>query len=226
MFGGIAVAMSILHLLPVNEILNAPVTLGVILVISILLASIIWDLGAWWLALPVSSSHALIGAIIGVSIAFGYTSFGAGVAVHWNKAKEVIEGLLLSPLIGFGIALLLMLGARHFIHIRKYFDTPNHSWNHPSLDMRTLLIGASGLVSFMHGKNDGQKGVGIATLILMVLLPAQFMLNPDMDYKTTATNIEIVTTVFTQEKSLLNMDEQKSADTIIQNAQDIQSMIR
>lgn len=91
MFGGIAVAMSILHLLPVNEILNSPMQIGIFLVISILLSSIIWDLGAWWFALPVSSSHALIGSIIGVSIAFSLTSFGAGVVTHWNKAIEVIE---------------------------------------------------------------------------------------------------------------------------------------
>lgn len=91
MFGGIVVAMSILHLLPVNEIINSPVSIGICLILSILLASIIWDLGAWWLALPVSSSHALIGSIIGVSFAFSQTSYGIGVGPHWNKASEVIE---------------------------------------------------------------------------------------------------------------------------------------
>ena len=91
LFGGIAVAMSILHLLPVDEILRAPAEVGIILIISILVASIIWDLGAWWLALPVSSSHALIGSIIGVSIGFSLTTFGVGVVPHWAKAVEVVE---------------------------------------------------------------------------------------------------------------------------------------
>jgi phosphate/sulfate permease len=91
MFGGIAVAMSILHLLPVDAIINAPTEVGVFLIIAILLSSIVWDLGAWWLALPVSSSHALIGSIIGVSIAFSMTTYGAEVIPNWHKAQEVIE---------------------------------------------------------------------------------------------------------------------------------------
>jgi PiT family inorganic phosphate transporter len=226
MFGGIAVAMSILHLLPVNEILNSPMQIGVFLVISILLSSIIWDLGAWWFALPVSSSHALIGSIIGVSIAFSLTSFGAGVVTHWNKAIEVIEWLLLSPILGFWMALLLMMIARHWVHARRYFNTPSHKSDHPSLDMRMLLIFSSALVSFMHGKNDGQKWVGIATLILMILMPATFMLNPSADVKWIATNTEIIATIFSKERPSLTHEEQKNADILLLQTQKIKNLVQ
>lgn len=82
--------MSILHLLPLSTIINQPTSFGIILVISILVSAIIWDLGAWYLALPVSSSHALIGSILGVSIALMFMPAGAGIIPHWAKAQEVI----------------------------------------------------------------------------------------------------------------------------------------
>ena len=82
--------MSILHLLPLSTIINQPTSFGIILVISILVSAIIWDLGAWYLALPVSSSHALIGSILGVSIALMFMPAGIGVIPHWAKAQEVI----------------------------------------------------------------------------------------------------------------------------------------
>lgn len=90
LFGGIAVAMSILHLLPLSTIIGQPTSFGIILVISILVSAIIWDLGAWYLALPVSSSHALIGSILGVSIALMFMPAGVGAIPHWGKAQEVI----------------------------------------------------------------------------------------------------------------------------------------
>ena len=101
LLGGTAVAMSILHLLPLSIISEQPTGFGMILVLSILFAAIIWDLGAWYLALPVSSSHALIGSIIGVSITVMYSAAGNGFTPHWGKAEEVIIGLLISPMIGF-----------------------------------------------------------------------------------------------------------------------------
>ncbi len=178
---GTAVAMSILHLLPLGIIANQSSTFGVILVVSILISAILWDLGAWWLALPVSSSHALIGSILGVSVAVMYSDAGIGFTPHWNKAQEVIIGLLISPLIGFALALTLIYIAHRILQKKAYFKAPTWSWDHPNLTMRTILIISSGLVSFMHGKNDGQKWVGIATLILVTLVPWSFAINPNFD---------------------------------------------
>lgn len=210
LFGGIAVAMSIMHLLPLSTIIAQPVSFGVILVLSILITAIIWDLGAWYLALPVSSSHALIGSILGVSIALMFTSAGVWVEPHWTKASEVIVGLLLSPMIGFGFALLLIYLAHYFFHKKSYFQAPRTDHDHPTLGMRLLLIVSSSLVSFMHGKNDGQKWVGIATLILITLLPASFAINPDVQPKDLQKDIATIENVFTQiDQSKLSEEEKK-----------------
>ena len=195
MFGGTIVAMSIVHLLPLSIIVNQTATFWVILVISILISAIIWDLGAWYLALPVSSSHALIGSILGVSIAIMYSAAGVGFTPHWSKAQEVIIGLLISPVIGFGLALILIYIAHAVLKKKEYFKAPFWSWDKPNIQMRSVLIIASGLVSFMHGKNDGQKWVGIATLILVTLIPGSFAVNPDLNNSVIQ---EKVTTISTQ----------------------------
>src|SRR5580698_8109957 len=103
--GGVAVAMGILKLVPLNEMMALPVQVGACLVISILLASIIWNLGTWYFGIPCSSSHTLIGAMIGGGI--GFTHFYHGAGVNWSKAEEIGMSLVLSPVFGFGAAVLL-----------------------------------------------------------------------------------------------------------------------
>lgn len=198
LLGGTMVAMSILHLLPLGIITEQPTSFGILLVLSILFSAIIWDLGAWYLALPVSSSHALIGSILGVSIAIMYSAAGSSFTPHWGKAEEVIIGLLISPMIGFGIALILIYIAHRFLKKKEYFKAPFWSWDHPNLTMRSVLILASGLVSFMHGKNDGQKGVGIATLILVTLIPGSFAINPALDMGILSKNVNTISTQVAQ----------------------------
>lgn len=132
LFGGIAVAMSIIHLLPLSTIITQSTSFGIVLILSILISAIIWDLGAWYLALPVSSSHALIGSILGISIALMLMPVGANTVPHWGKAQEVIIGLLISPLIGFGFAFLLIYIAHKILHNRSYFKAPTWSWDHPT----------------------------------------------------------------------------------------------
>lgn len=181
LLGWTAVAMSILHLLPLGLIADQTTSFWVVLVLSILISAIIWDLGAWYLALPVSSSHALIWSILGVSMVVTHSSVWKNFIPHWWKAEEVIIWLLISPIIGFTFALTLIYIAHLLLKRKEYFKTPFWSWDKPNLTMRMVLIGASGLVSFMHGKNDWQKGVGIATLILITLLPATFAINPNIE---------------------------------------------
>src|SRR5580704_16329215 len=104
--GGIGVAMGILKLLPLDDLMTLPVAVGACMVLAVLLASIVWNLGTWYLGIPCSSSHTLIGAMIGGSLAF--TLYYGGSGVNWDKAKEIGLSLILSPIIGFGAAALLM----------------------------------------------------------------------------------------------------------------------
>ena len=173
--GGVAVAMGILKLVPLNEMMALPVQVGACLVISILLASIIWNLGTWYLGIPCSSSHTLIGAMIGGGLGFTYYYHGAGV--NWGKAGEIGMSLVLSPLFGFGAAVLLMLFLKYVIRSKELFHIPSGENDKPPLLIRLLLITTCTLVSFFHGSNDGQKGVGLLMLILIAFLPAKFALD-------------------------------------------------
>jgi inorganic phosphate transporter, PiT family len=172
--GGVAVAMGILKLLPLNELMALPVQIGACLVMGVLLTSIIWNLSTWYLGIPCSSSHTLIGAMIGGSMAF--THFYAG-SVNWDKAKEIGLSLIMSPLFGFGAAVLLLLFLKKYVKSEKLFHIPQGDNDKPSLVVRILLITTCTLVSFFHGSNDGQKGVGLLMLILIAFLPATFAID-------------------------------------------------
>jgi PiT family inorganic phosphate transporter len=173
--GGITVAMGILKLVPLNELMVLPVAVGACMVLSVLLASIIWNLGTWYLGIPCSSSHTLIGAMIGASLAFTWYYGGAGV--NWEKAEEIGLSLILSPIIGFGLAALLMYFLIHVLKATALFHIPHGENDRPPLLIRALLITTCTLVSFFHGSNDGQKGVGLLMLILIAFLPAKFAIN-------------------------------------------------
>src|SRR5579863_6512244 len=176
--GGVAVAMGILKLVPLNELMALPVQVGACMVLSVLVASIIWNLGTWYLGIPCSSSHTLIGAMIGASLAFTFYYGGGGV--NWDKAKEIGLSLILSPLFGFGAAALLMYFLKNVIKADALFHIPQGDDRPPFL-IRCLLILTCTLVSFFHGSNDGQKGVGLLMLILIAFLPAKFALDRQTD---------------------------------------------
>jgi PiT family inorganic phosphate transporter len=174
--GGIGVAYSIVNLLPVDLLASIEGTAGLLMVLAILVAAAAWNLGTWYLGLPASSSHTLIGSILGVGLTHSLLS-GHGLAgINWTKAAEVGLSLLLSPLIGFGLAaVLLLLAKRSFpdpkLHAAPEGDTPPPTW------VRALLIGTCTGVSFAHGSNDGQKGMGLIMLILIGIMPAHYALN-------------------------------------------------
>ncbi|HZY35543.1 MAG TPA: inorganic phosphate transporter [Mucilaginibacter sp.] len=173
--GGVAVAMSVLKLLPIDTIMSLPVSVGACFVISVLLASIIWNLGTWYLGIPCSSSHTLYGALIGASLAF--TWYHGGTGVNWDKAKEIGLSLVLSPVFGFGAAALLMWFVKDVIKSKTLLHIPQGENDRPPILVRLLLITTCTLVSFFHGSNDGQKGVGLLMLILICFLPAKFAVN-------------------------------------------------
>jgi PiT family inorganic phosphate transporter len=173
--GGITVAMGILKLVPLNELMVLPVEVGACMVLSILLSSIIWNLGTWYLGIPCSSSHTLIGAMIGAGLAFTWYYGGSGV--NWKKAEEIGLSLIISPIIGFGAAALLMYFLIHVLRSSALFHIPHGENDRPPLLIRALLITTCTLVSFFHGSNDGQKGVGLLMLILIAFIPAKFAID-------------------------------------------------
>ncbi len=173
--GGIAVAMGILKLIPLNDLMVLPVQVGAAMVLAVLIASIIWNLGTWYFGIPCSSSHTLIGAVIGATL--GFTMFYHGTGVNWDKAKDVGLSLILSPVIGFFLAWGLMYILEHVVKAKSLFHIPQGENDRPPVWIRILLIFTCTWVSFSHGSNDGQKGVGLLMLILIAFLPAKFAID-------------------------------------------------
>src|ERR1700729_1091941 len=176
------VAFGVLALLPVELVLNVGSGAGFAMVFALLLAAIIWNLGTWSLGLPASSSHALIGSIMGVGLANSLLSPGHvfGEGVNWAKASEVGTSLLVSPIVGFTCAALLLLLLKAVVKSKELFTAPPKD-QPPPLWIRGLLMLTCTGVSWAHGSNDGQKGMGLIMLILIGILPATYAVNLDTD---------------------------------------------
>ena len=175
-----AVAFGIISLLPVELILQVGSGAGFAMVFALLIAAIVWNLGTWWLGLPASSSHTLIGSIIGVGVANALMHGRDGTSgVDWAQATKVGYSLLLSPLVGFCCAALLLLALRAFVKNKALYEEP-HGNRPPPWWIRGLLILTCTGVSFAHGSNDGQKGMGLIMLILVGTVPMAYALNRAM----------------------------------------------
>ncbi len=175
-----AVAFGIISLLPVELILQVGSGAGFAMVFALLIAAILWNLATWWLGLPASSSHTLIGSIIGVGVANALMHGRDGTSgVDWAQATKVGYSLLLSPLVGFGCAALLLLTLRAFVKNKELYEAPKGN-EPPPLWIRALLILTCTGVSFAHGSNDGQKGMGLIMLILVGTVPIAYALNRAM----------------------------------------------
>src|SRR5215470_5560505 len=172
-----AVAFGIVSLLPVELILQVGSSAGFAMVFALLIAAIIWNLGIWWLGLPASSSHTLIGSIIGVGIANAVMHGRDGTSgVDWTKATEIGYALLLSPLFGFCVAAILLLVLKLVVRNPALYTAPEGN-KPPPLWIRGILIATCTGVSFAHGSNDGQKGMGLIMLILIGTVPTAYALN-------------------------------------------------
>jgi PiT family inorganic phosphate transporter len=177
LFSSGAVAFSIVALLPVELILQVGSEAGFAMVFAMLIAAIIWNLGTWWLGLPASSSHTLIGSIIGVGIANSLMRGRDGTSgVDWSKATEIGYALLLSPVVGFICAAILLLLMKFIIRKPELYSEPKGR-SAPPWWIRGLLVFTSAGVSFAHGSNDGQKGMGLIMLILIGTVPTTYALN-------------------------------------------------
>lgn len=171
------VAYGIVALLPVELVLHVGSGAGFAMVFALLLSAIVWNVGTWYLGLPASSSHTLIGSIIGVGVANAVMSGHAwGEGVNWAKAKEIGMSLLVSPIVGFCAAGLLLLLLKLLVKNPTLFTSPEKDKT-PPLWIRAILVLTCTGVSYAHGSNDGQKGMGLLVLILVGILPASYALN-------------------------------------------------
>ena len=176
-----AVAYGIITLLPVELILQVGSNAGYAMIFALLIAAIVWNLATWAMGIPNSSSHALIGSIMGVGLA-NQLMAPAGVAtsgVDWNQALNVGEALLFSPLMGFVFSALLLLAMKFFIRSKKLYEEPKTNQPPPWWIRGILILTCTG-VSFAHGGNDGQKGMGLIMLILIGAAPTAYALNRTM----------------------------------------------
>ena len=171
------VAFTVITLLPVELILQVSSGAGFSMVFALLIAAILWNLGTWWFGLPASSSHTMVGSIIGVGVANQLMSVHNGTSgVDWEQATKVFKVLLISPLVGFGAAALLFLLSKWLVKYPALYEAPKDNAP-PPWPIRTLLVLTCTGVSFFHGSNDGQKGMGLIMLILIGTVPTAYALN-------------------------------------------------
>ena len=183
MIGGLGVAYAIVHLLPVDLLLNIDSSKGMIMVFSLLTSAIFWNLGTWYFGIPSSSSHTLIGSILGVGGAYALLN-GMPLAegINTKKATDIMLSLLVSPLIGFVVAALVLLLLKRMWPGQKIHKTPQEreridGKKHPPFWTRATLVASAMGLSFVHGSNDGQKGIGMVMLVLICMAPAHFVLD-------------------------------------------------
>lgn len=181
--GGLGVAYAIVHLLPVDLLLNVTSTYGMIMVFSLLTSAIFWNLATWYFGIPSSSSHTLIGSILGVGGAHAViTHLPLADGINIKKATDIMLSLLISPLVGFILAGALLLLSKRLWTGPKIHKTPEEretidGKKHPPFWTRSTLVASAMTLSFVHGSNDGQKGIGMVMLVLICMAPGQFVLD-------------------------------------------------
>jgi PiT family inorganic phosphate transporter len=186
-----AVAFSIITLLPVELILQVSSGAGFSMVFALLTAAIIWNLGTWYLGLPSSSTHTMVGSIIGVGLANQLMNVKTGTSgVDWAQAAGVGRVLLISPVVGFVCAALLLLLMRALIKNPALYEAPKGEEPPPWWIRGILILTCSG-VSFTHGSNDGQKGMGLIMLILIGTVPTAYALNHAITASQTADYVAV-----------------------------------
>jgi PiT family inorganic phosphate transporter len=190
-----AVAYGIVALLPVELVLNSGSGAGFAMIFALLVSAILWNVGTWYMGLPASSSHTLIGSIMGVGVADSIIAgHGWAGGINWDQAYKIGAALLFSPIIGFVGAGLLLLLMKLLIPRKDLFQAPPDKETPPPLWIRCLLVVTCTLVSVFHGSNDAQKGMGLIMLILVGLVPGAFAL----DMATTPATLQKTTTELRQ----------------------------
>ncbi len=220
--GGVGVAMGIINLLPPAALVDQNVIHSISLVLALIITAILWNLGTWYLDLPCSSSHTLIGSIFGVGIAYILLPHNGNVALNWSKVQDVALSLLLSPVIGFSLALFLMILLKKIFKKRNELFDHQHGRKHPPLGIRAILIFTCTSVSFSHGSNDGQKGIGLVMIVLIALAPYQFAIDSNKDPQQLLNHLyrtEVVIKSINTDK--LSYENKANCDIILKRINDI-----
>lgn len=183
-----AVAFGIVALLPMDWVILTDANannVGLAMIFSVLSSAIIWNIGTWLAGLPASSSHTLIGSILGVALTNSWYSYNGSLihGVNWSKALDIGLALLFSPLIGFTLAGLLLISSKYFLKDKRLYEPPISNAP-PPFWIRTMLVLTCTGVSFAHGSNDGQKGMGLIMILLVAAMPFGFAVNPDVPPET------------------------------------------
>jgi phosphate/sulfate permease len=187
--GGVGVAMGIVNLLPVEALVDSSIAHGAAMILALLFTAILWNLATWYVGLPASSSHTLIGSILGVGLSFYFIQ--GKDAVNWGKAQEIGLSLLVSPLFGFAMAIFMMYLFKRIFKNEIIYKEPIPG-NPPPFWIRAILATTCSLVSFFHGSNDGQKGIGLVMLILIIFVPKDYVLNKNQDIKATYSEVYMI----------------------------------
>ncbi|MHC2439875.1 inorganic phosphate transporter [Bradyrhizobium sp. USDA 4451] len=190
--GGIAVAYALVEIIPPDVLTPPDGALAVGMLVALTLAALTWNVGTWWLGIPNSSSHALVGALIGIALEYGFVqghSFTG--AVNWHQVSGVLSALLISPLLGFGFSFTLYRVIRRLIPNRELYQAPIDG-NRPTWWLRGLLVVTCTGVSFAHGTNDGQKSIGFIMLAIIGLMPQSYALNEYVSGEQLAQSLQIL----------------------------------
>jgi phosphate/sulfate permease len=179
--GGIAVAIGIVNLLPLEMLVDQNLGHNIALILALIITAVAWNLLTWYFGIPCSSSHTLIGSIFGVGIAFLLLPGNSGVALNWSKITDAGLSLLISPVIGFYVAFLLMMLLKAILKKKHPIFQEPPSKKPPPFWIRSIMILTCTTVSFAHGSNDGQKGVGLIMLILIGFAPTFFTVDRHQD---------------------------------------------
>lgn len=232
--GGLSVAYTIVHLLPIDLLLNISFPHGLAIMFSILLAALLWNLGTWYFGLPTSSSHTLIGAIIGVGLTNALVTDSSVVqALNIPKLIEIFVSLIISPVVGLLLAGAMVFFLRRYwsrtkkrrrIHLTPAEREKKDGKRKPPFWTRIALILSAAGVNFSHGANDGQKGIGLIMLVLIGVAPAGFIINmkaSGYDISRTSDAVNHLQEYYTQHHNVLThvvgLDEQPESVPSIQN---------
>src|SRR5512145_2322732 len=195
--GGIAVAVGIINLLPIEALTDNNIYHNLAMILALIFTAIIWNLGTWYLGIPCSSSHTLLGSIFGVGIAYMLLPGSHDILLNWGKVKDVGLSLLISPFFGFFVAMLLMYILQLIIKNKIIFKEPPAK-KAPPLWIRSILVLTCTFVSFSHGSNDGQKGVGLIMIILIAIVPVKFAIDHTKDPIALHRNVVTMNNLLTQ----------------------------
>jgi phosphate/sulfate permease len=225
--GGISVAMGVVNLLPVETLVDQNIAHSIAMVLALLVTAIFWNLLTWYLGIPCSSSHTLIGSIFGVGLAFSFLTEATGEALNWAKVEETGLALLISPLFGFSVTIILMFVLRS---VTKKTEAGEALFKEPKKNqpppwwIRSILFITCTLVSFFHGSNDGQKGVGLFMLVLIGIVPGYFALNGSQNVTTLPTTLTRMEQVLvTVDSSVLSQPDRKALGIMLYNIDDLQT---